>query len=362
MRQPDPQSPVVVLGAGIVGICTALSLLERGVPVTVMDKGDPGQETSMGNAGVVSPWSFIPQAIPGVWKNIPKLMFGYGRPLSIHPKSALRMLPWGMRFLRQSQEEHARANAKAMSHLCGPSIELYQKHLKGTGHENLLTDSMYVHAFRDGSRATLDAIDYQIRTQMGADLELVGRDRLTEIEPSLGPDFNAAVLIKGQARMRSPGKLGQVLAEKAKSMGAEFRKVAISRIHRKNTGSWAIQCDGETVDADRLVLCLGAWSPGLLTSLGISVPLMAERGYHVEFGDVVSARRRATAAVHRYRSVGRDRLCVRKNHLRVSESALLRSRRSTKPGGRLGVSGRNDRPRQSRGLAQLVGFGPCLIE
>ena len=53
------QEPVTILGAGIVGICTALSLRERGVPVQVIDRGDPGQATSYGNAGVVSPWSFI---------------------------------------------------------------------------------------------------------------------------------------------------------------------------------------------------------------------------------------------------------------------------------------------------------------
>ena len=85
MHKPDPTAPVTILGAGIVGICTALSLLERGVPVTLIDRGAPGQATSYGNAGVVSPWSFVPQAVPGIWRNIPKLMLGYGRPLSVHP-------------------------------------------------------------------------------------------------------------------------------------------------------------------------------------------------------------------------------------------------------------------------------------
>ena len=285
MQAPEPHSPVVILGAGIVGICTALSLLEKGVPVTLIDQGDPGQETSMGNAGVVSPWSFIPQALPGIWKNIPKLMLGYGRPLSIHPRVALKMLPWAVRFLHQTHPDRVRANAMAMSHLCGPSIELYEKHLRGTGYENLITDSMYVHAFRDASRANLSSIDYQIRSDLGADLELVGKDRLAEIEPALSPEFNAAILIKGQARMRSPGKLGQVLAEKARQMGADFRQAVIGGLRRQETGEWAIECQGTTLMAKRIILCLGAWSPSILKKIGISVPLMAERGYHVEFSD-----------------------------------------------------------------------------
>ncbi len=285
MLAPNTQTPVTILGAGIVGICTALSLLERGVPVTVIDKGEPGQETSMGNAGVVSPWSIIPQSLPGSWKSIPGLMFRGSRPLAIHPRVALKMIPWGLRFLRNGNENKVRASAEAMSHLCGPSIELYEKHLKGTGHEDLITQSMYVHAFRDGSRANLDAIDYRIRSDMGANLELVGKDELKRIEPALSPDFNAAILIKGQARMRSPGRLGAVLTEKAQEMGAIFRRTTIQSIIRIDSKKWRVHCDDETFEAERIVLSMGAWSPGLLKKIGVSSPLMAERGYHVEFNE-----------------------------------------------------------------------------
>ncbi|MEM6941620.1 MAG: FAD-dependent oxidoreductase [Pseudomonadota bacterium] len=283
MHPPDPAASVTILGAGIVGICTALCLLERGVKVTVIDKSAPGQETSMGNAGVVSPWSIIPQSVPGIWKTIPKLMLGRFGPLSIDPRSAPDMLPWGLRFLRQGKERHVRTTAAAMSHLCGPSIELYQRHLSGTGHENLIVESMYVHAFRDARRADLTSLDYRIRAEMGADLERIGKESLAQLEPALGPAFKAAVLIKGQARVRSPGKLGQVLAEKARALGADFRRTKVKRINRSAPNVWRVECNGMTLESDRIVLCLGVWSRGLLEQLGLAVPLMAERGYHVEF-------------------------------------------------------------------------------
>lgn len=284
MPQPDPKAPVTILGAGIVGICTALSLLERGVPVTLIDRGAPGQETSYGNAGVVSPWSIIPQALPGIWKNIPKLMFGYGRPLSVHPKVALKMLPWGTRFLQQSREERVRANADAMAALCGPSIDLFEKHLRGTGQEALLTDSIYLQAFRDDSKATLDAIDYQIRAEKGADMEVIGRDKLTALEPALGPDFKAAVLIKGAGRVRSPGRLGTVLADKARGMGARFITAEIKSLQRNATG-WTIRCADQNLEAERIVMSLGVWSADMLSGTALNVPLMSERGYHAEFSD-----------------------------------------------------------------------------
>ena len=144
----QPQSDVTIVGAGIVGICCALSLLEKGKTVRLIDKGDPGQGASYGNAGVVSPWSFIPQALPGTWRQIPKLMWGYGRPLSVRAAVWPRMLPWGVRFLRQGQVGRVHAAADAMELLCAPSITLYRRHLAGTGHEDLLRESWYIHAFR----------------------------------------------------------------------------------------------------------------------------------------------------------------------------------------------------------------------
>lgn len=284
MSQPDTHAPVTVLGAGIVGICTALSLLERGVPVTIIDRGAPGQETSYGNAGVVSPWSCIPQAMPGIWKNIPKLMLTGVRPLSIHPRYMLKMVPWGLRFLYQSREDRARKAVDAMSGLCGPSIDLFEKHLRGTGHEDLLVDSLYVQAFRDDSTATLDSLDSQMRANKGAELELIGRDALAQMEPALSPDFKAAVVVKGAARVRTPGRVATVLAEKAARMGATFVQADIQRIRRTGDG-WMVHCADADRPAGRLVICMGVWSQKLLEGAGVRVPLMSERGYHAEFPD-----------------------------------------------------------------------------
>ncbi|WP_436398977.1 NAD(P)/FAD-dependent oxidoreductase [Roseobacter sp. S98] len=273
---------VTVLGAGIVGICTALSLAERGVRVRVIDRSDPGQETSFGNAGVISPWSIIPQSLPGTWRQIPQLMWGRYRPLSVRLQTWPAMIPWGLRFLRRGTEQKVREAADAMEHLCGPGIELYRRHLEGTGGENLVADSMYVHAFRDGSRASLRSLDYAIRSEKGAELELIGQDELRRTEPALHPEFQAAVLVKGQARALSPGHIGTVLADKARRLGVTFVRDSIQRLEAKD-GGWQVVCDGQTFECPDVVVAMGAWSAALLDPLGLKMPLMAERGYHVEF-------------------------------------------------------------------------------
>ncbi|MEP3275807.1 MAG: FAD-binding oxidoreductase [Stappiaceae bacterium] len=273
---------VTVLGAGIVGICTALSLLERGVTVRVIDRGDPGQETSSGNAGVISPWSILPQALPGTWRQIPKLMFGPHRALSIRMAAWPKMVPWGLQFLKHGRLDNVTRTADAMEILCGPSIDLYRRHLQGTGAEELVQDSYYVHAFRNGDNANLDAIDYRIRREKGADVVLADHSELRRLEPALSSKYEAAILIKGQARALSPGRIGQVLADKVRKLGGDIVQRDIKSLQRSEDG-WTIDCGSASFFARAVVLSLGAWSPKLLEPLGIKMPLMVERGYHVEF-------------------------------------------------------------------------------
>ncbi|MEO9826360.1 MAG: FAD-binding oxidoreductase [Paracoccaceae bacterium] len=278
---------VTIIGAGIVGICCALSLQERGVKVRLIDRGVPGQEASFGNAGVISPWSIIPQAMPGIWRSIPKMLLSPNGPLSVKPTFWPKMIPWGLRFLTHSNETSARAISDAMETLCQPSVMLYRRHLEGTGHEDLVVDSWYVHAFRNANNASLRDLGFQIRQEKGAELELIGPEQIKQVEPALSPDFKAAVLIKGQARARAPGQIAEVLADKARAQGAEFIRAEITALkHDADAGGgWHLNTSNGPLMASKLILAAGVWSADLLKPLGLKMPLAAERGYHVEFAD-----------------------------------------------------------------------------
>ena len=111
---PDRESSVTVVGAGIVGICCALSLLEKGVKVRLLDRDAPGQGASYGNAGVISPWSCIPQSMPGLWKSIPKWLLDPEGPVAIRPRYLLKAMPWALKFLRAGRVDRVRAIANAL--------------------------------------------------------------------------------------------------------------------------------------------------------------------------------------------------------------------------------------------------------
>ena len=188
-----------------------------------------------------------------------------------------------MRFPSNSGEKTVRKVSDAMELLCRRSIDLYRRHLQGTGHEDLITDSYYVHAFRNPEQANLDGFGYLIRKEKGGDLERVEGAELQRLEPALTDSFKAALVIKGQARVTSPGRVGAVPAEKARAQGTEILRTEVAGLHRSVNGGWDLVASQEILHAHHVILAAGVWSTDLLKPLGLTVPLVAERGYHAEF-------------------------------------------------------------------------------
>lgn len=276
----NPQ--VIVVGGGIIGICSALSLAQRGVQVTLIDRDPPGQGASMGNAGVISPYSIIPQSLPGLWKKIPGWVMDPQGPVSVRMGYWPRFIPWAIKFLRHGTAAQVRSAADAMHMLNHDNIQLYQKHLAGTGFENLIQDSCYVYAYRDKSAASLTSLDNDIRRAFGANVHQLNAAELGQLEPALSSDFKTAIVVEGQARARSPGKICAVLAEKFIALGGVVIQQKVTDLIPQSDG-WSVKTTSDIFHAPQIILAAGAWSVKLLEPLGIHAPLEAERGYHVVF-------------------------------------------------------------------------------
>ena len=273
---------VTVIGAGVVGICTALSLAEKGVTVRLIDRAEPGQGASYGNAGVVAPHSIVPNAAPGLWKKLPGWLLSKDGPVRIRPEHALRFIPWGLKALRHSGEAEVRRIAAAMEVLNRDNVALYRRHLAGTGHEGLIQDSMYVYAYRDGAAARLDGLDAEVRQSLGAKMIRLSQGELRELEPDLAPEFEAALAVVDQGRATNPGRVGQVLTEKLVRMGGEVIRADVKGLARAGEG-WRVETSAGAYESVKVVVTAGAWSARLLAPLGLKLPLQAERGYHVVF-------------------------------------------------------------------------------
>jgi D-amino-acid dehydrogenase len=281
----DHSKGAIVIGAGIVGICTALALHEKGFTVTVLDRVGPAEATSHGNAGVVSPWSCVPQSMPGLWKSVPKWLLDPEGPLNVRWAYLPRMLPWLGKFLGAGAEARLPAIADAMLAVNRPSLDMYHQLLAGTGEEALVKDCYYLHVSRTTEGANTNSLAWRLRRERDVPFEALSGDEVREIEPELSPDIKAAVLIRQQGRTVNPGRLGKVLAAKAEALGVTFQLTDVAGIIPLEGGGYRVETKDGSHDAGTVVLAAGVWSARLLEPLGVKVSLEAERGYHLIFKD-----------------------------------------------------------------------------
>ncbi|MEZ5658266.1 MAG: FAD-dependent oxidoreductase [Burkholderiaceae bacterium] len=279
------EAQVVVLGAGLVGICTALALCEHGHPVTLIDRDEPGQGASMGNAGVIASMSCVPQSVPGLLRKVPGWLLDPEGPVALRLAYAPRMLPWLGRFLAAGSERRLPPIADAMLALNRPNLELYKALVADTPAAGLVRDAYYVFVSRDEADLNTQALMWRLRAERGVPFERIDGAALRELEPDISPDYQGAVIIGAHGRVTDPGRLGQVLAQKASMQGVRVLRGQVSALRAEGDAGWRLDMDTGPMRARSVVLTAGVWSARLLESLRVRTPLEAERGYHLMFAD-----------------------------------------------------------------------------
>src|ERR671930_638620 len=113
------QKDVVVLGAGIVGVSAAYAARQRGFSVVLVDRREPGSETSYGNAGILSSGSITPLNTPSLWSTLPKYLTNRHPALRWDVGWAIRNVGWLVQFLGHAQASRSKPRAAALQGLIG---------------------------------------------------------------------------------------------------------------------------------------------------------------------------------------------------------------------------------------------------
>src|SRR5262252_7793961 len=127
MSENKNNKDVVVLGAGIVGVSSAYAARQRGLSVTLVDRREPGSETSYGNAGILSSGSIFPLNTPALFDVLPKYLFNTHPALSWNLSWSLRNADWIVRFLANALPAQTKPRAAALRGLSAASLKLHRE-------------------------------------------------------------------------------------------------------------------------------------------------------------------------------------------------------------------------------------------
>jgi D-amino-acid dehydrogenase len=272
---------VTVIGAGIVGICCASYLQRAGFQVTVVDERPPGEGCSFGNAGIISPRSCVPIAEPGMLWKVPKYLSDREGPLALRLRYFPAALPWLVRFLLAGRRRRIGAISRAMAALHATCVDDYLPLVKDAGAPDLIRQTGSLYVSRHDGGATGDTLANALREAAGIPSEPIGADEIRQLVPGIAPEFKSGLFFPATYQSINSFRLVQVLAEHLVRRGGAILRRKVTGFALGMEGPRQLHTDGGDLPVERLVIAAGAWSHRLAAQLGTTVPLEAERGYHV---------------------------------------------------------------------------------
>ncbi|WP_170514438.1 NAD(P)/FAD-dependent oxidoreductase [Ruegeria atlantica] len=273
---------IAIIGAGIVGVSTAVWLQRGGHDVILIDKAGPGEGTSHGNGGVLASCSIIPVTVPGLLQKAPRMLFDPSQPLFLKWGYVPKLLPWLMRYLKHANASDVERIAAALTPIVGDSLNDHQALAHGTGAEKWIVPSDYLFLYENRKHFESDALGWDIRRKHGFVWDELEGEAFHAYDPIFSKDLGFAARLADHGHITDPGRYVKDLAAHVEDNGGKVIRAAVEDVVRDNGKVTGVRTGGTTIPCDTAIITAGVWSGPLADQLGISVPLESERGYHLE--------------------------------------------------------------------------------
>ena len=279
------QHGAIVIGAGVAGLSTALYLQRAGVAVTVIDPLPPAGGASFGNAGLLSPDTAVPIALPGMLRKVPGWLLNPLGPLSVTPSYFPRALPWLLRWVEAGRLDRVIAISDAMRALHRESLACWQELLGPSLYGDLIRPLGQVQVWEGDAEAANSGVEHQVRDRHGIKSEALTADDLRQMFPGISREVTRGLLVPGNGHTVSPQRSVNTLGELFRKEGGTLINERAMKLIPREGGGWMVMTNLANRSAEHVVVAMGAWSRQLLDPLGIKVALETERGYHAMMFD-----------------------------------------------------------------------------
>jgi len=285
---------IAVLGAGMVGVSTALALQARGHDCVIIDRLPPGRETSYGNAGLIQAEAVEPYALPADPLSLLRMAFGAKNAVDLNWMSLPGAVPALFRYWRTSLPKALQQVVPLWAQLVSEAVPRHADLIAAAGADNLIRRDGYWQAHETQSGLDAAILEAERRKQRyGAAFRIADAAALSRAEPALKRPLAGAIHWTAPWSCLAPGELVGAYARLFEKQGG--RILVGDALSLKPSGSgW--QVAGES--AAQVVVALGPWSPEVLKAFGYHVPMVRKRGYHRRYSGDHGLRRPMLMADH----------------------------------------------------------------
>jgi D-amino-acid dehydrogenase len=271
---------VIVIGAGVVGLSSAIAAKARGLSVAVLDREGPAAGASAGNAGAFAFTDILPLASPGILKKAPKWLLDPLGPLSVPPAYALKIAPWMFRFWRAcsaSRVAHSTAAQTALMDLSKAELEPF---LTQTATLPMLRKEGNLQVYESKAELEASLPGWAARQAHGIEFSHLDAAGMAAIQPGLAPRFTHGTFTPGWYSIADPKLYTLALADHLRTQGGLIERAEVKALRPYENGVEILGADGSVRRAAQVVLAAGAFSHRISRTIGEAIPLETERGYN----------------------------------------------------------------------------------
>ncbi len=289
MSSASAPAQAVVIGGGIVGANCAYALLRRGFAVTLLEKDEPGRAASFGNSASIGLASSPPLGMPGMLKDVPRMLLNPLHPLVLRWRHLPTSLPWLLRFLRATDPARVEAIAQARAALLSHAGTAYEALLAEIGRPELIRSNGLIGAYESEAALAGARGGIELRRRTGIAVQEMTGDALRELEPALSDRVVGGAYFPGVQTVTNPLALTEAIVDAFRAGGGRVLRETVRGLETGPHGVARVVTDAGAHPSDLVVLAAGAWSRGLAALLGDSISMIAERGYHIMMSDPAHA-------------------------------------------------------------------------
>ncbi|AOB26036.1 NAD(P)/FAD-dependent oxidoreductase [Bordetella bronchiseptica] len=274
-----------VIGGGIVGVSTALTLRRSGHDVVLIERGDLGMGCSYGNGGAISPDFCVPLAMPGMLKRVPRWFSDPLGPLVVRWRHLPAAMPWLVRWVLQGRDiAKVRANSAAMRSLHRDALADYRTLLAGE-YGQLIETTGQIYVWQHDRSGPVESLARQLRLEQGVEARSLTGSEIRSLDPHLDVRYDKGLFFPENGHTIDPLGLVRALAARYAAEGGQVVRDEFRRFELRESRAVAAQCAQGRHEADAFVIATGVDGARMARGLGDRVSMQAERGYHVMLPD-----------------------------------------------------------------------------
>jgi D-amino-acid dehydrogenase len=277
----ETNTDVLIIGGGVIGVCSAYYLAQRGIRVTLIEKGEIASGCSYGNGGLIVPSDAVPLASPDSLGNGLRWLWNDTSPFYIKPRLNWDLIRWLLGFVRASRRANMLRALPVLRDLLLASRNLYEELAQTAGFDFGFEGHGSLHVFLSKENFQTNVEEAHWMERFNIPFEVWEADQLHECEPSLTSQVVGGVYHPTDGHI-NPFRFVTGLAEKAQALGAKIYtqieamqfEISQGRIARVHTTRGVIQ-------PKQVILAAGSWSPRVARDLKIRIPIQPAKGYSV---------------------------------------------------------------------------------